>query len=78
MKRVSIELSRHHSDVWYTVSVYDVESPVNYHSYDCVYRKSDCDLKNLIRDVVQRGFYEEVRQLASLLQDFLLMKSFDK
>lgn len=69
MKRVSIELSRHHSDVWYTVSVYDVESPVNYHSYDCVYRKSDYDLKDLIRDVVQRGFAEEVRQLVSLLQD---------
>lgn len=76
MKRVSIELSRHHSDVWYTVSVYDVENPVNEHYYDCVYRKSDYSLKNLIRDVVQRGFYEEVRELVSLLQDFCSDESF--
>lgn len=76
MKKVSIELSRHHSDVWYTVSVYDVENPVNYHSYDCVYRKGDYDLKNLIRDVVQRGFDEEVMQLVSLLQDVCSDESF--
>lgn len=71
MKRISIDITRYHSEVYYTASVYDVENPVNFHSYDCVYRKSDHDLKELIRDLVRNGFSEEVEQLVGIFQDCL-------
>lgn len=48
------------TDVWrdegsplYTVTVYDVDTPVNYHSYDCFFHEQGRDLNKLLEQARQ-------------------------
>ena len=48
------------TDVWrdegsplYTVTVYDVDTPTNYHSYDCFFHEHGRDLNELLRQARQ-------------------------
>lgn len=48
------------TDVWrdegsplYIVKVYDIDTPVNYHSYDCFFHEQGRDLNDLLRQARQ-------------------------
>lgn len=47
-----IDVQRYKEKPLYTVSVVDIDNPVNFHSYDCIFRKQGENLDEL-KDIAQ-------------------------
>ena len=46
---ICTDIRRDEGTPLYTVKVYDIDTPVNSHSYDCVFYKQGRDLDNLLQ-----------------------------
>jgi hypothetical protein len=46
-------------DVQYTFRIFDLETPVNSHSFDCVYFAQGYDYEEMIESI-KKGLYKEV------------------
>ena len=46
--RLSIDVDRYFDKPLYSLKVYNLDLPVNYHSYDCVFFTQGYDFKELI------------------------------
>jgi hypothetical protein len=46
-------------DVQYTFRIFDLETPVNFHSFNCVYFAQGYDYEEMIESI-KKGLYKEV------------------
>lgn len=46
-------------DVQYTFRIFDLETPVNFHSFNCVYFAQGYDYEEMIESI-KKGIYKEV------------------
>lgn len=65
--RLAIDVDRYHEKPLYTLQVYDLDNPVNFHSYDCVYYKQDENLAELINNLKMSAYKEALNNLKELL-----------
>ena len=49
--QLDVRIQRTDNKIVYVVAVYDIDSPVNYHSYDCYYFKQGSDLNEIMTDL---------------------------
>jgi hypothetical protein len=57
--KLSISIQPDDGDVQYTFRIFDLETPVNFHSFDCVYFAQGYDYKEMIESI-KKGLYKEV------------------
>lgn len=56
---LSISIQPDDGDVQYTFRIFDIDSPVNFHSFDCVYFAQGYDYNKMIEDL-KNSSYKEV------------------
>ena len=57
--KLSISIAPDDGDVQYAFRIFDLESPVNYHSYDCVYFAQGYDYQEMI-ETIKKGRFKQV------------------
>ena len=57
--KLSISIAPDDSDVQYTFRIFDLESPVNYHSFDCVYFAQGYNYEEMI-ETIKKGNFKQV------------------
>lgn len=57
--KLNISINRDDSDTQYTFRILDLETPVNYHSYNCVYFAQGYDYQEMI-ETIKKGNFKEV------------------
>lgn len=57
--KLSISIQPDDGDVQYTFRIFDIDSPVNFHSFDCVYFAQGYDYNKMIEDL-KNSSYKEV------------------
>lgn len=57
--KLSISIQPDGGDLQYTFRIFDLETPVNFHSFDCVYFAQGYDYKEMIENI-KKGLYKEV------------------
>lgn len=72
--QLDVRIQRTDNKIVYVVAVYDIDSPVNYHSYDCYYFKQGSDLNVIMTDLKNNtDFGDEVlRSFADMIVKILL------
>ena len=72
--QLDVRIQRTDDKIVYVVAVYDIDSPVNYHSYDCYYFKQGSDLNEIMTDLKNNtDFGDEVlRSFADRIVKILL------
>ena len=72
--QLDVRIQRTDNKIVYVVAVYDIDSPVNYHSYDCYYFKQGSDLNEIMTDLKNNtDFGDEVlRSFADRIVKILL------
>jgi hypothetical protein len=72
--QLDVRIQRIDNKIVYVVGVYDIDSPVNYHSYDCYYFKQGSDLNEIMTDLKNNtDFGDEVlRSFADRIVKILL------
>lgn len=48
------DVERYEGKPFYTVLVYDIDTPVNFHSYDCFFYEQGPDLNDLLEKAKER------------------------
>ena len=51
---ICTDVDRHKGLPLYTVKVYDIDSPVNYHSYECFFYERGFDLNELLEEAKEK------------------------
>lgn len=75
--KLCIDITREKEQVNYNVSIVDIDTPANFHSYDCVYHKSGGDLEVIFEDIINKGFEESLIELGNQLLKHLDQKPLD-
>lgn len=57
--KLSISIRPDNGDVQYTFCIFDIDSPVNFHSFDCVYFAQGYEYERMIEDL-KNSSYKEV------------------
>ena len=72
--QLDVRIQRTDNKTVYVVAVYDIDSPVNYHSYDCYYFKQGSDLNVIMRDLKNNTEFgdEVLRSFADRIVKILL------
>ena len=64
--QLSIDVERYKEKPLYYVAVYDLDKPVNFHSYDCVYYKQGDNLKELIENLRHSEYAKAIDNFVKL------------
>ena len=51
---ICTNVERYERQPFYTVSVYDIDNPVNFHSYNCLFYKQGFNLDELLEKAKER------------------------
>lgn len=51
---ICTDVERHKGLPLYTVKVYDIDHPVNFHSYDCLFFEQGFNLEKLLEEAKER------------------------
>lgn len=51
---ICTDVQRYKNLPYYTVTIYDIDSPVNFHSYDCLFYKQGFDLEKLSEEAEEK------------------------
>lgn len=72
--QLDVRIQRTDNKIVYVVAVYDIDSPVNYHSYDCYYFKQGSDLNDIMTDLKNNTEFgdEVLRSFADRIVKILL------
>ena len=72
--QLDVRIQRTDNKIVYVVAVYDIDSPVNYHSYDCYYFKQGSDLNEIMTDLKNNTEFgdEVLRNFADRIVKILL------
>ena len=72
--QLDVRIQRTDNKTVYVVAVYDIDSPVNYHSYDCYYFKQGSDLNEIMTDLKSNTEFgdEVLRSFADRIVKILL------
>ena len=72
--QLDVRIQRTDNKIVYVVAVYDIDSPVNYHSYDCYYFKQGSDLNEIMTDLKNNTEFgdEVLRSFADRIVKILL------
>ena len=72
--QLDVRIQRTDNKIVYVVCVYDIDSPVNYHSYDCYYFKQSSDLNEIMTDLKNNTEFgdEVLRSFADRIVKILL------
>ena len=57
--KLSISIQPNDGDVQYTFRIFDIDSPVNFHSFDCVYFAQGYEYERMIEDL-KNSSYKDV------------------
>ena len=57
--KLDISINKDNGDTQYTFRIFDLETPVNYHSYNCVYFAQGYDYQEMI-ETIKKGNFKEV------------------
>lgn len=57
--KLSISIQPDDGDVQYTFRIFDIDSPVNFHSFDCVYFAQGYEYERMIEDL-KNSSYKDV------------------
>lgn len=65
---ICTDVQRDNGSPLYTVKIYDIDVPSNFHSYDCIFFKQGRDL-NVLLEQVQQKIFKETPILSSNLDE---------
>lgn len=63
--KLGIDICREDNDTVYTIRVFDIDSPVNFHSYECVWFAQGYDFDDMMNRLKSSSFRD-------ILKDFQL------
>lgn len=65
--RLSIDVENYYDKPLYTLKVYNLDLPVNYHSYDCVFFTKGYDFKELIETLKMSKYKSALDNLKEMI-----------